>query len=75
MFSNTTTSIRWTGDGEIVQVDAWGEHSVRVRASDDGRPWGAGSGSDSGASAAAVGQTGLHLRGARTRNARVPARR
>jgi len=37
MFSNTTTSIRWTGDGEVVQVDAWGEHSVRVRASASGR--------------------------------------
>ncbi|GAA2748594.1 glycoside hydrolase family 31 protein [Amnibacterium kyonggiense] len=33
MFTSTPTSIRWTGDGEVVQIDAWGEHSVRVRAS------------------------------------------
>jgi alpha-D-xyloside xylohydrolase len=33
MFTSTPTSIRWTGDGEVVQLDAWGAHSVRVRAS------------------------------------------
>ncbi|NYI42476.1 glycoside hydrolase family 31 protein [Demequina lutea] len=36
MFTTTPTSIRWTADGEVVQVDAWGEHSARVRASAGG---------------------------------------
>ena len=32
MFSTTPTSITWSGGGETVRVDAWGAHSLRVRA-------------------------------------------
>ena len=32
-FSQTETAILWTGDGEYLRIEAWGENSVRIRSS------------------------------------------